>query len=280
MSYHKGLHQNPLNVGWESAYAAPGSSGLARDWRKVGDSFGEVGERAALDLGDVREPRAVQRRACFILPAASWQAIACIDGKSAALLHVQPRFSLCLTGPSINEQWSRDPIPGWHRALHPALPLPMQRGLGLGWMKVRCQKNMSRSRGWLVNVSLCLQRGLLHCPRPSGLGRQEKGCSGCQLTFLKQFMGFQSSRGVSGGEQSQLPSRWRRKAGGTRKGRKRLRPGRVETLQPINCFSAERGRWKVNKGLISPSLCLPAPILSAFLCPCLPFSPGFCKARI
>lgn len=104
--------------------------------------------------------------------------------------------------------------------------------------KERVKKHV-REQKELVTVGLCLQRGLLHCPRPSGLGRQEKGGSGCQLTFLKQFMGFQSSRGVSGVEQSQLPSRWRRKAGGTRKGRKRLRPGRVETSQPINCFSAE-----------------------------------------
>lgn len=116
----------------------------------------------------------------------------------------------------------------------------------------------------LVNVGLCLQRGLLHCPRLSGLGRQEKGCSGCQLTFLKQFMGFQSSRGVSGVEQSQLPSRWRRKAGGTRKGRKRLRPGRVETLQPVNRFSAERDGKQTRVGS-PPAPCLPAPILSAFL---------------
>lgn len=102
------------------------------------------------------------------------------------------------------------------------------------------KKSMSRSKGLLVTEGLCLQRGLLHCPRPAGLGRQERGCGGCQLTFLKQFMGFQSSRGVSGVEQSQLPRHWRRKAGGTRKGRKRLRPGRVETLQPVNCFSVVR----------------------------------------
>lgn len=109
-----------------------------------------------------------------------------------------------------------------------------------------------------VTVGVCLQRGLLHCPRPSGLGRQEKGCRGCQLTFLKQFMGFQSSRGVSGVEQSQLPSRWRRKAGGTRKGRKRLRPGRVETSQPINCFSTE-SCGKLTRGCFSPAPAHPLP---------------------
>lgn len=131
----------------------------------------------------------------------------------------------------------------------------------------------------LENVALCLQRGLLHCPRPSGLGRQEKGCSGCQLTFLKQFMGFQSSRGVSGVEQSQLPSRWRRKAGGTRKGRKKLRPGRVETLQPINRFSAEK--WKANKALLffCTVLACSHPFCPCLFCPCLPFPPGSCKGR-
>lgn len=124
-------------------------------------------------------------------------------------------------------------------------------------------KKRVKEQNKLVTVGLCLQRGLLHCPRPSGLGRQEKGCRGCQLTFLKQFMGFQSSRGVSGVEQSQLPSRWRRKAGGTRKGRKRLRPGRVETSQPINCFSTE-SCGKLTRGCFSPA---PAHPLPSFL-PC------------
>lgn len=157
-------------------------------------------------------------------------------------------------------------------------------GFGLGWMKrgrggdKNGVKKRIKEQKKLVTVGLCLQRGLLHCPRPSGLGRQEKGCSGCQLTFLKQFMGFQSSRGVSGVEQSQLPSRWRRKAGGTRKGRKRLRPGRVETSQPINCLSAE-SRGKQTRGGFSAAPAHPLPpFLPSSLLPCLAF-PSFCKGR-
>ena len=120
--YCEAVHQGLHNTGWESAHAAPGSSGLAKDQRKVGDYFGEAGERAALDLGDVLKPRAVQRCACFILPTASWQDIACFDGKSAVLLDVQPWFMLHVMGPAINEQWSRDPIPGWRRAPHSHSP--------------------------------------------------------------------------------------------------------------------------------------------------------------
>lgn len=124
----RGVRQSPCNVGWQSAPAALGSSDLARTQRKVGDCFGEVGERAAVDLGDVPKPRAIQRRACFILPTASWQDIGCFDGKSAVLLDVQPGFASHVAGPAINERWSRDPIPGWHGASLSLRP----RGGGLG----------------------------------------------------------------------------------------------------------------------------------------------------
>lgn len=110
--------------------------------RKVGDCFGEVGERAAPDLGDVPKPRAVQRRACFILPAASWQDVGCFDGKSAVLLDGQPRFTSRVTGPAINEQRSRDPVLGWHRALQSRSPSGPWIGVdeeGGYWKKKTCQ---------------------------------------------------------------------------------------------------------------------------------------------
>lgn len=128
-----------------------------------------------------------------------------------------------------------------------------------------------KEQNQLVSVGLCLQRGLLHWPRLC-CWEGRAGMQGCQLTFLKQFMGFQSSRGVSGVEQSQLPSRWRRKAGGTRKGRKRLGPGRVESSQPINCFSTE-SPGKQTRGCFSPAPDHPFPsFLPSSLLP-LPRSP-------
>lgn len=78
----EGEHQGHPNSGWESAHTALGSLSLARDQRKVGDCFGQTGESAALDLGDIPNPRAVQRCACFILPTASWQNTGCFDGQS------------------------------------------------------------------------------------------------------------------------------------------------------------------------------------------------------
>jgi len=163
--------KGPRNVGWESVCAALGSLGLARDQRKVGDCFGEVGERAALDQGDVPKPRAAQRRACFILPTSSWQDISCFVGKSAVLLDIQPRFASRVTGPTINERWSRDPIPA---GTEPRSPSGPELGFGLGWTKrghCRKIKTHVKKQRMLVNVGLCLQRGLLHCPR------QQKGAS-------------------------------------------------------------------------------------------------------
>lgn len=131
------------STGREHAPAALGSSGLAGEQRKGGDGCGEVGGRAALDLGAVLKPGAVWRRACFVLPTASWQEIACFDGRSAVLLAVQHGFTSPRSGLPPNEGQSRDPA-----GTEPLSHSPHGRGLALGWPKRDvAEKSMSRSRG-------------------------------------------------------------------------------------------------------------------------------------
>lgn len=121
------------STGRECAHAALGSSGLAGEQRKGGDCYGEVGGRAALDLGGALKPGAVRRRACYVLPAASWQEIACFDGRSAVLLAVQHGFASPELGLPPNEGQSRDPA-----GTEPPVPLSPRQGACFGVAEKGC----------------------------------------------------------------------------------------------------------------------------------------------
>lgn len=125
----EGEHQGHRNSGWESAHAALGSSSLARDQRKLGDCFGQTGESAALDLGDIPNPRGVLVLFC---QEQAGKTRAVLMANPAVLLDVQPRFMLPVMGPAINKRWSRDPIPGWRGALLSHSPSGPMAGAWVG----------------------------------------------------------------------------------------------------------------------------------------------------